>query len=73
MDIARLIVYLKCFTNNHANMVFQCFINGTQVFGLPFHVRGDRGVENVDVAQFMIQNRTQQRELNYSDSCSDNL
>ena len=29
----------------------------TQTFGLPFHVRGDRGVENVDIAHFVIQNR----------------
>ena len=53
---SRAIVYLKCFTNNRANTVLQCFINGTQAFGLPFRFRGDRGVENVDVAQFIIQN-----------------
>jgi len=51
------IVYLKCFTNNLANTVLQCFIHGTQKSGLPFRVRGDRGVENVDVARFMIQRR----------------
>ena len=54
---SRVIVYLKCFTNNLANTVLQCFINGTQEYGLPFRVRGDRGVENVDVARFMIHNR----------------
>ena len=54
---SRVIVYLKCFTNNLANTVLQCFINGTQEYGLLFRVRGDRGVENVDVARFMIHNR----------------
>ena len=43
--------------NNLANTVLHCFVNGTQEFGLPFCVRGDRGVENVDVASFIIQNR----------------
>ena len=48
---------MKCFTNNLANTVLQCFVYGTQKFGLRFHVRGDRGVENVDIARFMIQSR----------------
>ena len=48
---------MKCFTNNLAHTVLQCFVNGTQKFGLPSRVRGDRGVENVDVARFMIANR----------------
>ena len=48
---------MKCFTNNLAHTVLQCFVSGTQEFGLPFRVRGDRGVENVDVARFMIANR----------------
>ena len=48
-------MYLKCFTNNLANTVLQCFTLGTQKFGLPFLLRGDRGVENVDAALFMIQ------------------
>lgn len=42
--------------NNLANTVLHCFVNGTQEFGLPICVRGDRGVENVDVASFIIQN-----------------
>lgn len=52
---SRAIVFLKCFTNNLANTVLQCFTFGTQKFGLSFLVRGDRGVENVDAALFMIQ------------------
>jgi hypothetical protein len=54
---SRAIIYVKCFTNNLAHTVLQCFVNGTQKFGLPSRVRGDRGVENVDVARFMIANR----------------
>ena len=54
---SRAIIYLKCFTNNLATTVLQCFVNGTQAFGLPFRVRTDRGVENVDVARLMIENR----------------
>ncbi|CAH3115030.1 unnamed protein product [Pocillopora meandrina] len=41
--------------NNLANTVLHCFVNGTQEFGLPFCVRGDRGVENVDRMVFLIQ------------------
>ena len=54
---SRAIIYWKCFTNNMASTVLQCFVNGTQEFGLPARVRGDRGVENVDVARFMIAHR----------------
>jgi hypothetical protein len=59
---SRAIIYVKCFTNNLAPTVLQCFVNGTQKFGLPSRVRGDRGVENVDVARFMIANRGLNRE-----------
>lgn len=54
---SRTIIYLKCFTNNLAHTVLQCFVNGAQRFGIPSRVRGDRGVENVHVARFMIANR----------------
>ena len=57
---SRAIVYLKCFTNNLAGTVLQCFMDGIQEFGIPSRVRGDRGVENVNVARFMID----QKELN---------
>lgn len=32
----------------------QCFINGTEHFGVPSRVRCDRGRENVAVSDFMI-------------------
>lgn len=58
---SRAIVYLKCATNNLASTVLKYFIEGTQDFGLPLRVRGDHGVENVDVASFMVENRGDNR------------
>ena len=54
---SRAIVYLKRFNDNLATTVLQCFVLGAQGFGLPSCVQGDRGVENVDVARFMIEQR----------------
>lgn len=58
---SRALVYLKCVTNNLASTVLQFFIEGIQEFGLPLRVRGDHGVENVDVARFMVENRGDNR------------
>jgi hypothetical protein len=54
---SRMIIYLHCCTNNKAYTVLQYFQSGVQTFGLPSRVRGDQGVENVDVARFMVDNR----------------
>ena len=54
---SRCIIYLHCVTNNLADTVLQFFTNGVEHFGLPLRVRGDRGVENFDVARYIIQNR----------------
>ena len=58
---SRAIEYLKCATDNSASTVLKYFIEGTQDFGLPLRVTGDHGVENVDVARFMVENRGDNR------------
>ena len=54
-------VYLKCCTDNKASTVLKYFEEGVQEFGLPSRVRGGQGMENVDVARYMIINRGSDR------------
>ena len=54
---SRAIIYIKCCTNNKASTVLQLFEQGIQDFGLPSRVRGDRGMENLDVARYMVRHR----------------
>ena len=51
---SRTIIYLKCASNNLADTALQFFQSGTDIFGIPSRVRGDMGVENYDIARFMI-------------------
>ena len=51
---SRLPVFLSASTNNTADTVLQCFLNGVHQYGLPSRVRCDRGGENVMVSQFML-------------------
>ena len=51
---SRLIVFLKCSTNNTAATVFDSFINATQSYGVPRRLRTDLRGENVDAWQYMV-------------------
>ena len=54
---SRLIVYLKCSTNNRSNTVSDLFLTATQNFEWPSRVRSDHGGENVGVWNAMDERR----------------
>lgn len=66
---SRCITYLRCCTDNRASTALQLFQNAVDLFGLPHHVRGDAGSENIDVARFMIENRGANR-VSFMVGCS---
>ena len=53
---SRRIMFLKACTNNKASTVYKYFLDAVETFRLPHRVRGDQGVENVDVAWYMFSN-----------------
>lgn len=55
--LSRTITYLRCLSNNRASSVLSLFVDGVANFGLPFRVRCDHGMENIGVAQFMLERR----------------
>lgn len=54
---SRLIVFLKCSTNNRSNTVLDLFLAATQRFEWPSRVRSDHGGENVRVWEAMEERR----------------
>ncbi|KAA0710510.1 hypothetical protein E1301_Tti012592 [Triplophysa tibetana] len=53
---SRKVLYLNAANNNRALTAYN-FSVGVQKFGLPSRVRGDQGVENVQIARFMFTSR----------------
>ena len=51
---SRMIIYLKCANNNRSSTVLNIFSEAVYIFGIPRHVRNDRGGENTLVANYMI-------------------
>ena len=47
------VVGIQVSPNNRAVTVFNLFLHATTEHGTPYHVRGDHGVENVLVADYM--------------------
>ena len=54
---SRMTVYLKCNNNNKSETVLIHFHEATEKFGIPNRVRGDRGGENIKVAEWMIRQK----------------
>lgn len=54
---SRLITFMQCVNNNRAETLLQCFRQGIETYGLPLRVRTDKGMENVKIADYMIECR----------------
>jgi len=53
---SRFVVYLKCIDNNRAITLCGCFLEAVQKYGKPLNVRSDQGMENLEIAEYMLAN-----------------
>ena len=54
---SRLVVFLKASVDNRASTVFSSFQEAVAQYSLPSRVRTDLGLENIEVARFMVRTR----------------
>ena len=54
---SRMITYMKCSSNNKSSTVYNYFLEGIRLHGLPSRVRSDQGRENCLVAHHMLEHR----------------
>ena len=54
---SRLVTFLHCSANNQAGTVLHHFTEAVERFGCPSRVRTDMGLENVEVARYMLLRR----------------
>ena len=54
---SRLPVMLSCMDNNQAETILKCFLDAVDEFDPPSRIRSDKGMENVDIAEYMISRR----------------
>ena len=52
---SRTIVYLHCSTNNFPSTVMASFADAVCKYGVPNQIRSDRGRENVQVWEYMLE------------------
>lgn len=48
---------LVCTNNNKTDTLLSCLVDAVTEYGLPSRVRTDKGLENVKIADYMIQKR----------------
>ena len=54
---SRTVTYMACSNNNRGTTVLDVFLKAGREYGFSSRVRSDQGVENIDVARWMLHNR----------------
>lgn len=54
---SRYIVFLECVNNNRAVTLHRCFMSAIEKYGTPLRLRCDQGLENLHIAEYMLQVR----------------